>query len=361
MTACYQLLAGALPNSAADMGALRRRLKETRWPDLPPGGDGEHGVTSSMVAAFATEWDRWLSQPWHPGVGNHEILDVDGNGLHIARFPGTGSLPILLLHGWPTSFLAFHRVIDPLRELASEVVLASLPGVGPSNLPSAEWSIADTARLLIDAMSALGHDHFIVHGQDWGSVIARTAGVIDPEHVLGVHVSAGLRGFMASNQNDGPAWDRLRDFAVDGAGYLQLQSRRPDSLAFALSDSPAGLLAWQLDKYQLWQGGLGDDFGLGVDFVLANATLYWLTGTAGSSMRMYSANARNVDFQASGVPTAVSTFGRGDFASKAVSERDNNLVAWYAHDTGGHVAGLDSAGEFIADLTDFINRIGVSL
>jgi pimeloyl-ACP methyl ester carboxylesterase len=311
-----------------------------------------------MVAAFAAEWDRWLTQPRHAALGEHAILDVDGHGLHVARFHGAGSIPILLLHGWPTSFLAFHRVIQPLRELVSEVVLVSLPGFGPSPLPSTEWSIADTARLLIDAMSLLGHDRFIVHGQDWGSVIARTAGAMEPNRVLGVHVSAGLRGFMAGGSDDGPAWNRLRDFAIDGAGYLQLQSRRPDSLAFALCDSPVGLLAWQLDKYQLWQGGLGDDFGLGTDFVLANATLYWLTGSAGSSMRIYSMDTCDVDARASGVPTAVSVFGRGDFASRTVSGRDNNLVAWYPHDTGGHVAALDSTDEFIADLTDFVNRIG---
>jgi hypothetical protein len=163
---------------------------------------------------------------------------------------------------------------------------------------------------------------------------------------------------MADASTADSAWARLREFAVDGAGYLQLQSRRPDSLAVALADSPAGLLAWQLDKYQLWQPTLGEHFGLGEDFIFANATLYWMTRSAGSSMRIYSAN-RNVEGAAeSHVPTGVSVFGSGDFASAAVAARENNLVAWYEHATGGHVAALDAPAEFVEDLTDFVHRTG---
>lgn len=342
------------------MEALGRRLSETRWPVLPPADGRARGVTASTVERFVSEWERWLAQPQRPGLGDHDILDIDGRGMHVARFPGSGRVPILLLHGWPTSFLAFHRVIEPLQALASEVVLASLPGFGTSRLPLGPWSAVDTARLLVDAMAAMGHDRFIVHGQDWGSVVARAVGAIAPDRVIGVHVSAGLKGFMAEGANDGSVWGRLREFVAGSGGYLQLQSRRPDSLAYALSDSPVGLLTWQLDKYQLWQGDLGDDFGLGTDFILANATLYWLTGSAGSSMRIYSMDSAEVDAIAGGVPTAVSVFGSGDFAGRAVSARENNLVGWYSHDGGGHVASLDSAAEFITDLDDFINRVGVN-
>ncbi|MGL4340055.1 MAG: alpha/beta fold hydrolase [Rhodoglobus sp.] len=342
------------------MESLRHRLNETRWPVVPPETTRSYGVAPSLVQAFVAEWSHWLTQPHCPGVGEHMVIDIGGCDLHVARFSGAGQMPILLLHGWPTSFLAFHRVIEPLRRVASEVVLASLPGFGPSTLPLAKWSIANSAHLLAAGMSILGHSRFIVHGQDWGSVVARALGTMEPDRVLGIHVSAGLRGFMAENNDDGSAWSRLQAFAVDGSGYLQLQSRRPDSLAFALSDSPAGLLAWQLDKYQLWQGELGDDFGLGTDFILANATLYWLTNSVGSSMRIYSMETGKPDAAAGDVPTAVSVFGAGDFAAQPVSERENNLVAWYPHNTGGHVASLDSSADFVADLTDFINRRGMN-
>jgi epoxide hydrolase len=311
-----------------------------------------------LIQRYATGWARWVEQPQLPAVGQHEIVEALGTSMHVVRFGGSGRVPILLLHGWPTSFLAFHRVIEPLREIASELVLATLPGFGTSPLPSQDWSIAESARLLASAMTELGQDRFVVHGQDWGSVLAREIGAHAPDRVIGVHVSAGLRGFMADGALAGPVWTRLQEFAIDGARYLQLQSRRPDSLAFALADSPAGLLAWQLDKYQLWQPTLAEHFGLGADFIFANATLYWMTRSAGSSMRVYSANRDVQGAGVSSVPTGVSVFGSGDFASSAVASRENNLVAWYEHASGGHVAALDAPTEFIADLTDFIHRTG---
>jgi pimeloyl-ACP methyl ester carboxylesterase len=236
------------------------------------------------------------------------------------------------------------------------VVLASLPGFGPSPLPSEAWTVTDSAGLLVDAMGRLGHGRFVVHGQDWGSVIVRAMGALAPDRVLGVHVSAGLRGFMADGSTEDPAWARLREFAELGTGYLHLQSRRPDSIAVALADSPAGLFAWQLDKYDLWQSDLGDDFGLGEDFIYANATLYWMTRSAGTSMRIYSADPSPARGAGSVVPTGVSVFGRGDFASAAVAARDNNLLAFYEHEVGGHVAALDAPNEFVTDLTDFLRR-----
>lgn len=347
----------SLPPSAGD---LIRRLQTTAWPVLPEGDGHAHGVPASVTQRYASGWVRWLEQAELPELGAHELVQAAGGGVHVVRFGGSGRVPILLLHGWPTSFLAFHRVIEPLRRIGSELVLATLPGFGTSPLPSSDWSIGQMAGQLLSVMSQLGHDRFVVHGQDWGSVAARTIGALAPDRVIGVHVSAGLRGFIADGSTADDAGARLRQFAVDGAGYLQLQSRRPDSLAVALADSPAGLLAWQLDKYQLWQPALDQHFGLGEDFIFANATLYWMTRSVGSSMRIYSANRDTEAIAASTVPTGVSVFGSGDFASAQVAARENNLIAWYEHSAGGHVATLDAPVELVADLTDFIDRTGQS-
>ena len=356
MTTCYQLLRGALPELPRAARELAVRLETTVWPHLPEDEGWENGPPTPVVRRYTTEWIRWLEQP--PSEAAAEGRNETVEGVHVARFAGAGRVPLLMLHGWPTSFLAFHRVIEPLREVASELVLASLPGFGTTPLPSPNWSVTDTAALLASVMTRLGHDRFVVHGQDWGSVVARGIGTTAPDRVIAVHVSAGLRGFIADGTTADPAWTRLRDFATDGAGYLHLQSRRPDSLAFALAASPAGLLAWQLDKYQLWQGALGGHFGLGADFIFANATLYWLTRSIGTSMRVYSANRDTPGAPASRVPTGVSVFGTGDFGSNAVAARENTLVAWYEHDSGGHVGALDAPREFVADLTDLIHRTG---
>lgn len=331
MTTCYQLLVGALPDLRVD--ELVRRLEDTVWPSFPD-------KAAEVPQRYSIKWVRWLRQPEQAALGRNETID----GVHVARFAGSGQVPLLVVHGWPTSFLAFHRVIEPLRAMVSELVVASLPGFGPSPLPRPDWSFIDSAALLTAVMVKLGHDRFVVHGQDWGSVVAREMGAYAPDRVVAVHVSAGLRGFIAE--------------MTDGPDYLRLQTRRPDSLAFALADSPMGLLTWQLDKYQIWQATLGEDFGLGIDFILANATLYWLTRSAGTSMRIYSANREVRMSTRSTVPTGVSVFGTGDFASRTVSTRENNLVAFYEHPTGGHVAALDAPSEFVADLNDLIHRTG---
>lgn len=351
-------LRGGSVDVQRDADDLIRRLETTIWPLLPAGETWANGAPTSVIRRCAAEWARWLKQPRLPELGQHELIKAAGTEVHLVRFEGSGQVPILLLHGWPTSFLAFHRVIEPLREIGSELVLATLPGFGTSPLPSPRWSVTDSADLLVRVMKQLGHGRFVVHGQDWGSVVAREIGVLAPDRVIGLHVSAGLQGFMADGSTTDSAWARLREFAVDGAGYLQLQSRRPDSIAVALADSPTGLLAWQLDKYQLWQSPLGEHFGLGEDFIFANATLYWMTRCAGSSMRIYSANRGTEGATGSAVPAGVSVFGNGDFASATVAARENRLVAWYEHSAGGHVAALDAPAEFVADLTDFIHRTG---
>ena len=359
MTACYQLLSGVLPDLDSDAGALRARLRTARLPASHSLVNGDYGVSSFVVEEAVERWIDWLDQETGSmTVGTHAMIRADETDVHVCRFAGEGAHPLLLVHGWPTSFLMFHRIIDALRLACSDLVLVSIPGFGTSPLPHASWSANDSAQLLLRVMEALGYDRFIVHGQDWGSTIARTMGLLAPDRVSGVHVSAGLHGFMADGTVEDQAWLDLQQYAVNGAAYLRLQSERPDSLAFSLADSPVGLLAWQLDKYSLWQATLGADFGLGADFIFANATLYQVTNSTATSMRLYATSQPMPPPIFSAVPTAVSVFGRADFASRPVSQRHNNLVGWYEHDTGGHVAALDSPAELINDLTDFMQQIG---
>lgn len=358
MTACYQLLSGAVPDLASAVDGLRARLARTRWPTLPP-ASRKHGVSEAMLSELVESWPGWLAQRGGPAIGDHRHLRVNGQRVHCVRFSGIGTTACLLLHGWPTSFLAFHRLIPLLRSVCSEIVLASLPGFGTSARAQEDRSFADAAADLIEAMAALGHDHFIVHGEDWGSVVAREMGRTDSDRVRGVHVSAGLAGFMPQAAEPGEETERaegLRAFMEEGGAYLRLQATRPDSLAYALADSPVGLLAWQLDKFELWQGDLPHRFGLGTDFILANATLYWVTGCIGTSMRVYTDQAASTP-QRSDTRTGVSVFGRGDFASRTASSRHNHLISWNEHRAGGHVAALDAPELLAADLADFIQRI----
>lgn len=338
---------------------MRTRLRAVRLPASKSLIDGDYGLSYLAIDEAVRRWIRWLAPTDRSaGLGSNEIVRTDGVDLHVLRFSGEGRFPLLLVHGWPTSFLMFHRVIDELRSMCSELVVVSMPGFGTSPLPRASWSALDSSRLLLKMMEILGFDRYAVHGEDWGSAVARTMGILAPDRIAGVHVSAGLHGFIADGSVDDQAWSDLQHYSVNGSAYLRLQAERPDSLAFALSDSPVGLLAWQLDKYSLWQSTLGTDFGIGDDFIFANATLYWLTNSAATSMRLYATSQPTSPPVFSPVPTAVSKFGMADFASRTVSQRHNNLIGWYEHDKGGHMAALDAPSELANDLSDFMQLIG---
>lgn len=360
MTTCNQILVGAIPRFDMKRAELVQRINSTTWPTSLRGKDGDPnwGVPLSEVARYAHDWVEWLQRPLEGPKGKHELLRFGETALRFAIFSGTGKVPLVMLHGWPTSSLAFHRVIEPLTTICSDLILVTLPGFSESRPTETTHNYHESAELILKALTELGVSKFVVHGQDWGSVVAREIGVRAPTRALGVHVSAGLRGFIAHDQINDNTRDRLRDFLVNGGPYIQLQSRRPNSLAIGLSDSPVGMLAWQLDKYKVWQDGLGPDFGLGLDFIFGNATFYWMTNSIYSSLLTYAVNRDEEISPPSIVPTAVSVFGKADFSSKDVSERNNNIVAWYEHANGGHVASLDAPSEFVSDLADFIVRIG---
>jgi pimeloyl-ACP methyl ester carboxylesterase len=360
MTACYQLLLGAVPSLNDDGEALRLRI-EGYTPARLPGMAGRSwsaGVPSDALHGYVHDWLRWLDQPPQPSLGEHRVFDNGAGPVHTVTVPGRGDLPCVLLHGWPTSFLAFHQLVNAVESTFSHCVLVSLPGFGTSALLTPENADATSmARTVLSAVRALGHDQFVVHGEDWGSIVAREMGRLDPQRVIGVHVSAALGPFLPNPANKELGAERLRTFVGDAGGYLRLQSTRPDSLAHALADSPVGLLAWQLDKVQLWQEQLPGHFGLGADFVFANATLYALTGCIGTSLRIYTENAGRRFDEPSRTPTAISVFGAADFATEEAASRHHRIVACYEHDSGGHVAALDATELLADDLADFVQQL----
>ncbi|OKL51401.1 hypothetical protein BSZ40_07485 [Buchananella hordeovulneris] len=339
-----------LPDLDAAARQLHNRLRTARFPATVAMIDGNYGLSHLVVSEAVTRWIDWLEPANNDAEAeSHAMVRVDGIDLHVLRFPGEDVLP-LLLYGWPTSFLLIHRVIGELRKVCSEPVLVSMPGFGASPLPRAFWSALDSSKLLLKMMEALGFSRFAMHGEDWGSAVACDMGALDPDRVVGVHVSAGFHGFIADGALEDRVWRDLKQYVT----YLRLQAERPDSPAFALADSPVGLLAWQLDKYSLWQGTLGGDFGIGDNFIFANVTLYSLTDSVATSMRLCATSRSGMPPTFSPAATAVSKFGLADFASRAVSEQHNNLVAWYRRAHGR----TRRAAELVNDLSDFMQQIG---
>lgn len=334
------LVSRALGASAASrLPWLRRRLA---------GAQFDHSEAFSReVAEHARCWLAWLesvsSVPTQSG-GEPYLVSY--------RPAGRPRATVVLLHGWPTSHLLFHRVIPLLVARDVGAVVIDLPGHGVSAALT-DATIRGLSAAVLTRLDQAGHGPVVVHGQDWGSVVAAECGRLAPERVLGIHVSAGLAGFMGGLPEDLPAAEASRLGA-----YLTQQSVMPGPLQVALDDSPAGNLAWQIDKYRLWRPDVthAEDL-LGPDFLYGNATLSALSGSAGTALRVFHENRSYRAGPASGVPTAVSVFGHSDYADPDISAHHNTLTAFTRHDRGGHLAALEEPDIFAAEITALVDTV----
>ncbi|MEV4575842.1 epoxide hydrolase [Nonomuraea jabiensis] len=281
-----------------DLDDLRTRLAMTRWQDQLPGTGWERGVPLDYLKNLAEYWRTGYDWRAHEARLN-EIpqftATIDGQNIHFAhiRSENPSALPLMLLHGWPGTFVMFLDVIEPLsREF--HLVIPSLPGFGFSTpLSGPGWDPTRTARAFTQLMALLGYDRYGVQGGDSGSFIAPEMGKHAPDHVVGVHLNAaitfpvGQEGEMDGlTEEERRRWDTMQNF---NDGYLQTQSKRPQTVSYGLHDSPVGQLAWIMEKFKELTDpveGLPED-SLDRDLMLTNVTIYWLTGTAGSSAQFY--------------------------------------------------------------------------
>ena len=296
--------------SDEDLDDLRDRLRRTRWPDEAAGAGWDYGVPlgwmKDLVAYWADEFD-WRDQEARINAFPNYVAELDGVRVHFVRAEGAGGggVPLLLLHGWPSSFVEYLGVVPLLTGRGYDVVVPSLPGYGYSGAPAERaFTSVRIAEVVARLMDALGYERFGVHAHDHGASVTARLAYRHPERIIGYHttepripgpaVAAGTPGLSEPEREFfafAAAWE-----AIDG-GYAAIQSTRPQTLAYGLHDSPAGLAAWILDKWQAWtappSGNLFDAFSR--DELLANVTLYWLTGTTNSAARAYFENARHLD------------------------------------------------------------------
>ncbi len=284
------------------------------------------------------------------------------------RSPEPGALPLIATHGWPMSVAEYLDVIGPLTDprahggdpaQAFDLVIPSLPGVGFSGPTTARgWDVQRVARAWAELMARLGYERYGAHGNDAGSSISPEIGRHDPEHVAGVHVtqifsfpSGDPAEFVDLSAEDQAALQFLDEFTSGGGlAFNQYQSAQPQTLAYALQDSPAGWLAW---TSQLFRDTVDRDY------ILTNAAIYWLTGTVGSSLRFYYENAHApAPSEPTTVPTGLAMFA-ADFKSvRRFAERDHsNIVHWKAYDRGSHFAPHDAPDLLIDDLREFFRDL----
>ena len=353
---------------------LRRRLAATRWPDPETVGDWSQGARLEEVRALVDHWAHgydWRRFEARLNAVPQVVTTIDGLDIHAlhARSPHPGALPLLLTHGWPGSVVEFLDLVGPLTDPvahggdaadAFHVVAPSIPGYtwsGPLTEPG--WDPSRVGRAFATLMRRLGYDRYAAQGGDWGSTITREIGIADPEHVVGVHLNMLIQRPQDLDALEGEERERAAEvhrYLSDGSGYRKIQATRPQTLAYALTDSPVGQLAWIVEKFREWTdpgtgSGLPED-AVDRDRMLADVSAYWFTRTAGSSAQLYlEAAAARRGVRPSTVPTGVAVFPR-DIARpiRRLAEETDRIVRWTEMGRGGHFAAMEEPDLLVEDV-----------
>ncbi|HEX7097211.1 MAG TPA: epoxide hydrolase [Acidimicrobiales bacterium] len=367
-----------------EIAELRRRIRATRWPDELPDAGWDYGTDLAVLRQVARYWADEYDWRVHEAELNNfpqYVTTIDGQRVHFlhVRSPHANALPLVLTHGWPGSIYEFTKVIGPLTDPgahggdpadAFHVVVPSLPGYGFSG-PVTErgWDVRRVARAWAALMDELGYQRYGAQGGDWGSMVSRHLADLAPDRVCGVHlnfITASPPGepddYADLTPREAAMFERAKDYMTRGNGYVAIQSTRPQTLAYALTDSPVGLLSWILEKFWAWTDNNGDPFeAVTPDELLTNVSIYWFTRTAGSSARMYYESLGSNAVRAPStkkVPLGVANFPMEIMgARRAWIERDNDLVHWTEHDRGGHFAALEEPDLFVDDVRAFFRLV----
>jgi epoxide hydrolase len=365
-----------------DLDDLHARLDRTRWPDELPGVGWSYGIPLAYTKELVHHWRHaydWRKAEARLNEFPQFTTTIDGANVHFlhVRSPEPGAVPLIITHGWPGSIAEFMEIIGPLTDPrahggdptdAFHVVAPSIPGYGFSGpTPDTGWNVPRIARAFAQLMARLGHDRYGAQGGDWGSMISRTIGIVDPDHVIGVHLNMlaavvpGTPEEIAALSPEDQA--RLRSgayYMAELSGYMQIQSTRPQTLSYGLTDSPVGQLAWIAEKFKDWTDSTSSpDDAVDRDQLLTNVMLYWLTGTAGSSARLYYESRHGGGFgtEPTDVPIGVANFAKEIMRPvRQFAERSNNIVQWSEFDRGGHFAAMEEPDLLIGDVREFFRR-----
>src|SRR5918997_580011 len=286
---------------------LRERLSHTRWPDEVADAGWERGTNLAYMQELVGYWESsfdWREQEERLNRFAHFRAEVDGFGVHFIHERGRGPKPqpLILTHGWPSTFFEFSKIVPLLTDPEShggdpadafDVVVPSLPGYGFSNSPTEEGFSWRIPELWVRLMEELGYPRFAAHGVDVGASVANLLGLHSPDRLVGIHVTSPAEPYVGPGAPELSGREREflkgrpRGQEAEGA-YTHIQRTKPLTLSYALNDSPAGLAAWIVEKFRAWSDCGGDvERRFSKDELLTNLTIYWATGTIGSSFRIY--------------------------------------------------------------------------
>jgi epoxide hydrolase len=370
-----------IPQAALD--DLHARLDRTRWPSELPGVGWERGVPVDYLKELTAYWrDDYDWRAWEARVNEFPqfTTTIDGANIHFlhVQSPEPDALPLILTHGWPGSVVEFLEVIGPLTDPtahgddsadAFHVIVPSMPGFGFSG-PTHEtgWDTTRIALAWAELMRRLGYERYGAQGGDWGAQVSRTLGIRDAEHVAGVHLNflptflsgdpAELEGLTEAEQE---MLAKLEYFATEQSGYFSIQGTRPQTLAYGLTDSPVGQLAWIVEKFKEWTDSeSAPEDAVDRDQMLTNVMFYWLTETARSSADLYKEDTSAFgEPEINETPTGIAVFPAeiGQPIRRFAEPSNPNIVHWSEFDRGGHFAAMEEPDLLVEDVRTFFRDL----
>ncbi len=362
---------------------LRQRLARTRFPDQAPGEPWAYGTQVAYIEQLVAYWRDsfdWRAQEARLNAFRQFKVPLHGIDLHYLHVEGRGPkpLPLLLSHGWPGSVFEFLEIVprltDPARfggdpADAFTVVVPSLPGYGLSFTPGQpRFGVEEMADCLADLMTkVLGYERFAAQGGDWGASIASRLGALYAHSMVGIHLNfLGVRrdpALLGSSPEEQRYRGELEHWLKEETGYTAIQGTRPQTLAFALTDSPAGLAAWIVEKFRAWSDCGGDvESVFGKDHLLANIGFYWFTGAIGSSFWPYYARLHGpwpIPDSGVNLPMGYAAFPREIVRPpRSVAEKMyTDIRRWTAMPKGGHFAAMEQPEALAHEIVEFFRPL----
>jgi pimeloyl-ACP methyl ester carboxylesterase len=368
----------------ADLDDLYRRLELMRWTDEIPGDGWSHGTNLAYLRELVGYWQTtfdWRLQERHLNTYAQYRATVDGIGIHFLHVRGTGPhpMPLILTHGWPSSFVEMLKIIPLLTDPTSyggnptdafDVVVPSLPGFGFSDRPpQGGLTSAQTADVWTHLMAnVLGYSRFGAHGGDVGGGVTNHLGRFHAHEVLGIHLlGVPAQPYLgpdapALSEREKAYFEAVARWDVEEGAYAHIQQTRPQTLAYGLNDSPVGLAAWIVEKFRAWSDCDGEvERRFTKDELLTNISLYWFTQTINSSFGPYWAYVEPVPFvkgERIEVPVAVAVFPKNiDHPPRELAERVYNLHRWTEMPRGGHFPALEEPELLAEDIRAFFRPL----
>ncbi|MBC7757344.1 MAG: epoxide hydrolase [Phormidesmis sp. FL-bin-119] len=367
---------------------LARRLKTTIWPQYKESWSWERGSDKTYLNSLLQYWQDqydWRKEEKALNEFNQFKCEIDGASIHFIHERGTGPnpIPLILTHGWPDSIVRYQKIIPMLTnptkfgidsKLSFDVIIPSLPGFGFSTLSDSQECnnsiVADLwAKLMVDE---LGYDKFVASGGDIGSSVTRFLAANYPDKLIGIHLTdvGIIRDLLSASDQSNLTSDELaykKDAQVwiaQEGGYMSLQSTKPLTFAYALSDSPIGLAAWIIEKFRSWSDCEGDiSKTFTSDELLTNIMLYWFNNTSNTAANIYYENTHSLPtLKKVNVPLGVTIFPKDILLPpRSWVEKNYNVVQWEVMPSGGHFTAMEKPDLFVASLVKFVNSCNVKI